>query len=278
MPNKPRNKVAKEKDIKPEKEQTDSTSSLKTKCSISKGKRNNENVDPKTEERTVYNPNARTRHRGRIHQYAFLYTLVKAVVTVAYMFYQKYVSPYVLLYFAVQLFQFGVSAMYHTWEGKRETKAFLRKLDHLAIFYLISGTQTAVLVTLPKKDPMYSMVTFLLCTWTLCFIGTIKLFCITDLDKHNSFDLIVYCAQGLLSVVFYNLMKNIYLKDIVMLVLGGFFYLFGALLYYLEAPNPIPNVFGFHEIFHVMTLLGNGCFGITIMQSYGKILGSMNIK
>ena len=43
---------------------------------------------------------------------------------------------------------------------------------------------------------------------------------------------------------------------IVLLVLGGVMYTFGAVLYALKKPNPCKS-FGFHEIFHIFVMLGS---------------------
>jgi hemolysin III len=39
-----------------------------------------------------------------------------------------------------------------------------------------------------------------------------------------------------------------------LVVAGGLFYTIGAVVYGLKWPNPAPRWFGFHEIFHVMTI------------------------
>jgi hemolysin III len=40
------------------------------------------------------------------------------------------------------------------------------------------------------------------------------------------------------------------------LVGGGVAYSIGAVIYALKRPNPVPGVFGFHEIFHIWILIG----------------------
>jgi hemolysin III len=41
------------------------------------------------------------------------------------------------------------------------------------------------------------------------------------------------------------------------LALGGVFYSAGAVIYALKKPDPLPNVFGFHEIFHLFIMAGS---------------------
>jgi len=40
---------------------------------------------------------------------------------------------------------------------------------------------------------------------------------------------------------------------------GGLLYTAGAVVYACRRPNPVPDVFGYHELFHVLTLAAAGC-------------------
>ncbi|ORD93609.1 hypothetical protein ECANGB1_2800 [Enterospora canceri] len=222
------------------------------------------NSKPKEE----YDPNVRTTFRGMIHLAAFITTSLSAIVFLVIMKYTESFNGYVMLYFLVQIMQFGLSALYHTYQGDGRVKHFFRKLDHLAIFFLICGTQTAVVKMLPKRDESISSDSFLKMTWGLAVLGSVKLFLIGELDVHNIFDLVVYCGQGLSILLFRRIFLNFYSTDLAILVSGGVFYITGAVVYGAESPNPYPRVFGFHEIFHVCTLLGNACFGLSIWKAY----------
>jgi hemolysin III len=46
------------------------------------------------------------------------------------------------------------------------------------------------------------------------------------------------------------------LSSIILLFAGGAAYSFGALIYALKKPNPLPGFFGFHELFHLLIILG----------------------
>ncbi len=41
-----------------------------------------------------------------------------------------------------------------------------------------------------------------------------------------------------------------------LLALGGLAFTVGAVIYMLKRPNPLPGVFGFHEIWHIFVILG----------------------
>ena len=215
-----------------------------------------------------YNPNDRTQYRGIIHKMAFLIACGLTLFSFVFMLRNNYINWYIVLYCLVQMMQFGFSALYHTYLGSAEIKAFYRNLDHMAIFFLISGTQTSCVQMLPKRFEGVYTGSFLKCTWIITAIGSLRIFLLKNLDVYCIIDLVLYCAQGLCILLFRQIFFAFYTFDLFMLILGGVFYLAGAVIYGLEKPNPIPHVFGFHEIFHIFTLLGNGCYGIVIYKSY----------
>jgi hemolysin III len=55
------------------------------------------------------------------------------------------------------------------------------------------------------------------------------------------------------------------LAMMVLVVVGGLFYTVGAVVYGLKKPNPVPGVFGFHEIFHTLTVLAFLCHWTAIL-------------
>jgi hemolysin III len=45
----------------------------------------------------------------------------------------------------------------------------------------------------------------------------------------------------------------------ILVIIGGVAYTVGAVIYALKKPNPIPGIFGFHEIFHALTVVAFVC-------------------
>ncbi|KAL6122142.1 hypothetical protein NUSPORA_00844 [Nucleospora cyclopteri] len=225
-------------------------------------------VNKKESQNQNYDPNLKTLFRGKFHFMAFIFTIILTVLFLLLSCFKKF-DFFVLLYLIVQIIQFGISSLYHMSDVSPSTKHKLRILDHMAIFLLISGTQTAVLNTIPTKNPVqFSKV--LLISWSLSAAGIVKLLVFTNL--HNIFDLICYMAHGLIVLPIIKSFEAFYTCDIVCLLLGGLFYLLGGVIYGLEKPNPIPRIFGFHEIFHIFTLMGNSCFGLCVLRAYLKLL------
>ena len=49
-----------------------------------------------------------------------------------------------------------------------------------------------------------------------------------------------------------------------LLLAGGLAYTAGALVYARRRPDPVPTVFGYHEVFHALTLVAIACQYVAI--------------
>jgi hemolysin III len=213
----------------------------------------------------------RPRLRGKIHQLAFYLTIAK---TLAYSLFcmRKKSSLGILIYLISQLLLFGISSTYHTttWKSRR-TQDIFQLLDHASIFLLISGTQTSVVLTLIPVGAHTKYL--LLTTWSISLAGILKIALWRRL--HHTFDLAVYILHGASVVPFIKIIySSVALNDLLLFALGGAVYIAGGLIYGFERPNPYPAVFGYHEIFHVMTVLANWCFLVPLFKGYLLSAGS----
>ena len=74
-----------------------------------------------------------------------------------------------------------------------------------------------------------------------------------------------YIALGWVAVfVMPQLLHNAGVAALVLIVVGGIIYTIGGVVYGLKKPNPVPGVFGFHEVFHACTLVAAVCHYIAI--------------
>ncbi|KHN69488.1 putative hemolysin III-like integral membrane protein [Ordospora colligata] len=205
------------------------------------------------------------RLRGRIHQVAFYITLAKTLIYIICSIINQG-SIGILIYLISQIILFGISSTYHTrtWKSKKN-RQLLQRLDHISIFILISGTQTSVALTLIPfgKYTKHMLMT----TWTISLSGILKILLMKNL--HTNIDTLVYILHGISVIPFFSIiMKNISLFDASLFILGGAIYIAGGCVYVIERPNPLPKVFGYHEVFHVMTVLANWCFFIPLLKRY----------
>ncbi|MER7796705.1 hemolysin III family protein [Microbacterium sp. NPDC096154] len=158
------------------------------------------------------------------------------------------------VFMASSLLLFGNSAVYHRFDWQPRVKAVLRRIDHANILLLIAGTYTpiAVLALPPAKGTL-----LLVAVWGGAVLGI--LFRIFWLGAPRWLYVALYLALGWAAVMY---MPDLFRADAAMMVLvivGGLLYSFGAAVYAFKRPNPWPGHFGFHEIFHVCTVLAFLC-------------------
>ncbi|MBZ4485835.1 hemolysin III family protein [Microbacterium sp. cx-55] len=149
---------------------------------------------------------------------------------------------------------FGNSALYHRFDWPPRTKLLLKRIDHANILLLIAGTYTplAVLALPPSKS-----VLLLSLVWGGAALGI--LFRVFWVNAPRLLYVALYLLLGWAAVMY---MPDLFAANVVMMVLvivGGLLYTFGAVVYAIKRPNPWPGVFGFHEIFHVCTVLAFLC-------------------
>ena len=152
---------------------------------------------------------------------------------------------------------FGISAVYHRGTWSPRTSAVLRRLDHTNIFLVIAGTYTPLAVVL-LPDPTRR--TALVVVWVGALAGLLAR--IFWLGAPRWFYTPVYVALGWVAVWFMPAFWDATPQGpaIVWLVAaGGLAYTVGAVVYGTKRPNPSPRWFGFHEVFHSLTVVGFVC-------------------
>ena len=147
---------------------------------------------------------------------------------------------------------FSFSAMYHGTKRKENAVNIWRKLDHIAIFFMIAGSYTPLCYIYLTGAWRWSII---LVAWGCVVAGILlKVFFIGSL---RIFSTILYLMLGWLAIFpLRELWQNIPRSSFFTLLGGGIIYSIGALLYALKKPNPVPGIFGFHEIFHLLILAG----------------------
>lgn len=148
------------------------------------------------------------------------------------------------------LLLFTVSATYHTQAWPERTRVLLRRFDHANIFVLIAGSYTpyAVLVLTPE-----SARTLLLVVWTGALLGVV--FRVAWVSAPRWFYVPIYIGLGWAAVFWAGeFAAGASAPALTLMVLGGVLYTLGAVVYGVKRPNPAPAWFGFHEVFHSLTI------------------------
>ena len=150
------------------------------------------------------------------------------------------------------LFLYGASAMYHGLHTTPQRELLLRKIDHIAIFLLITGTYTPLLFYGLHGWWRGSM---LVAVWSIALIGILlKIF---FMKTPRLFSTLFYLALGWMAVIpLAKLMQNLPPGALVWLLIGGLSYTVGAVIYGTKKVSLFNKRLGFHEIFHIFILLG----------------------
>jgi hemolysin III len=145
---------------------------------------------------------------------------------------------------------FGVSALYHRGEWGPRGSAILRRLDHANIFLIIAGTYTPLSILLLPGTTAEVM---LWVVWAGALAGIA--FRVFWVGAPRWLYTPCYIVLGWVAVFFLpDFLHEGGVAVLVCVVAGGILYSLGAAIYGFQRPNPSPRWFGFHEVFHSLTL------------------------
>ena len=191
------------------------------------------------------------RLRGVSHQWAFFVSVVTGVALVLAAPPGRATAATVIYAVSVAGL-FGASALYHriNWStvGARR---WMRRLDHSMIFLLIAGTYTPFAV-LALHGPLATAI--LIVVWTAALGGIVLKLAWIDAPKWLV--ALIYVAIGWVALAaFPQLLSKLGVTATAMVAAGGLLYTAGAIVYARQRPDPVPTVFGYHEIFHALVIL-----------------------
>lgn len=199
------------------------------------------------------------RFRGLIHLLAFSSALTLAPILIV-------VTPGVADRFIMAIYGFaivglfGVSALYHRNDWSDRGIAIVRRIDHSMIFIATAATHTPIaLIALPTR-PGWIMFTIV---WTGAIAGIFGR--VFYPDAPYAIVAIPYVLVGWSSIFVINhVWSSLGVAGFTLLLVGGALYTAGAVIYALHRPNPWPRSFGYHEIFHALTVGGAACHYVVI--------------
>jgi hemolysin III len=158
------------------------------------------------------------------------------------------------LFAGTALLLFTVSAVYHRGTWSPRVWAFLRRFDHANIFLLIAGSYTPFAITLLHGGARIGLLTIV---WTGAILGVGFKLWWPDAPRWLSTP--VYIALGWAAIFYAGDLTSGGAAVITLVAVGGGLYTLGGLVYGLKKPDPFPTWFGFHEIFHTLTIAAFIC-------------------
>ncbi len=187
--------------------------------------------------------------RGLVHAWAFFVSIPAATALV--LFADGATSRVAVIIYGLSLMAvFGVSAAYHRLAHSDVAQRRMQRLDHSTIYVMIAGTYTPVcLVALPTKWGIPALAVVWACAGAgivLKLVGSSRW-----MGLSNGFYPLLGWAALVLTPV---LIQSLTGPELWLLVSGGALYTVGALVFLRRRPDPLPQVFGYHEVWHVFTV------------------------
>jgi hemolysin III len=204
-------------------------------------------------------PRQRPRLRGVLHEVAFFIALVVGTLLVTHTDGPR-ASAAAAVFAGSVAAMLGASALYHRVTWSVRARPWMRRLDHAGIYLLIAGTYTPVgLLTLrgTMRDVVLGVV------WTGAAAAIVLKFVWVAAPKWLS--AVIGISLGWVGVAAMpQVARYAGATAAVLLAAGGVAYPAGAFVSARRRPDPVPAVFGYHELFHALTLVAVACQYVAI--------------
>jgi hemolysin III len=154
----------------------------------------------------------------------------------------------------------AASTLYHRVTWRPRARLWMRRIDHAGVYVLIAGTYTAVgLISLHGALEW----TVLSIVWAGALTAALTKFCWVGSPRWLSVAIGVTLGWiGLAALP--QLMSTAGPAAVALLLAGGVAYTAGGIVYARGRPDPAPKVFGYHEVFHALTLVAIACQYVAI--------------
>lgn len=194
------------------------------------------------------------RLRGVLHQWAFAVSLVAGiglVLEAASVRARAAVAVYALSVAAL----FGTSALYHRVDWRTvAARRWMRRLDHTMIFVLIAGTYTPFGL-LVLHGTLGTVI--LIAAWSAAIAGAV--FKLVWIDAPGWLGAATYISVGWIALIAIpELVDRLGIPAVAAMAIGGIIYSAGGVIYARKRPDPVPSVFGYHEVFHLLVIVAAG--------------------
>jgi hemolysin III len=191
--------------------------------------------------------------RGALHGVAFAAALAVGALLVIFSR-ESRVLP-ATVFAASAAVMLGTSTLYHRVTWSPNARLWMRRADHAGIFLLIAGTYTPI--ALISLSGAWST-TVLALVWAGAAAAAISKFCWVAAPGWVSAGLGL--ALGWVGVlVLPQFAHREGIAPVILLAAGGLAYTAGAVVYAMKRPDPVPRVFGYHELFHALTIVALAC-------------------
>lgn len=148
---------------------------------------------------------------------------------------------------------YAISSCYHFACKHGRFKSALKRLDDASTFLLLAGTYTPIALALPSKGWGWSIFGV---TWGFALIGMIL-----KLRGKSIRPIVSWSIYGGLAIIVLlaaaPIASSLPIEAFIWILLGSLFYRFGIVVFFLEKRFKIQRKFGWHELLHVLIILGS---------------------
>ena len=172
-----------------------------------------------------------------------------------------------LIYGISVVFLFSVSSLYHAFKKKENELSFWRRMDRLAIFFMIAGTFTPVCYFCLDGPYKWSMIAF---QWSLVGVGVISQIFFPRAPR--TLYAVIYLFMGWSGIfTIRQMLANMSISQSVLMLSGAAAFTIGGIIYAIKKPKMISGIFSFHELFHIMVLIGGVLHYAMIYGVYSQL-------
>ena len=192
--------------------------------------------------------------RGRIHVGALVAAIPAGVILIASA--RSGLAVVASAIYATSLVAlYGASSAYHRLGRTVRSRKWLRRLDHAAIYVLIAGSYTPICLLVLSGHWRWSL---LAGVWLAAAVGVVLK--LARFDVSNRIGGALYIVMGWAVIVAAPaLVARVPIGILVLFAVGGIVYTVGAIVLARRWPNPVPSIFGYHEVWHVLVVAAGIC-------------------
>jgi hemolysin III len=154
---------------------------------------------------------------------------------------------------------FGASAVYHRPTWRPRARAWLARLDHAGVYLLIAGSYAPFGLIVMSRGwaiPVLAIV------WGGALVAI--LLKLVWLQAPKWLSAAIGLVLGWVGAAAFPQLLRLSPVAVLLVVASGVLYSAGAVVYARRRPDPHPHVFGYHELFHLLTLAAAACLYVVV--------------
>ena len=167
-----------------------------------------------------------------------------------------------LVYGLTNVLLYGISAFYHITPWAVRRHALFRRLDHATIFAMIAGCYTPIAVVMLTG---WSRPILLVAVWTMTVVCML---CVTlPRPVPRRVRVVLYFVLGFSALLISpTVVLTLGVQGMLVPATTGLLAIAGGLIYGFRRPALWPRIFGYHELFHLVSIAASSTFFVFVLD------------